>query len=123
MAVCVTEDGARLHLRAAILASERMLNNFSFTRMVASRQRGHPMLRTTVMVLATVAAISGGLSADALARAAAHRGWDGLGDGGADAIVPIPARDQHPPHLQRSERRYDPWGHWGAYYGPMIAHP
>jgi hypothetical protein len=52
------------------------------------------MLRTTVMVLATVAAISGGLSADALARAAAHRGWDGLGDGGADAIVPIPARDQ-----------------------------
>jgi len=80
------------------------------------------MLRTTVMVLATVAAISGGLSADALARAAAHRGWDGLGDGGADAIVPIPARDQHPPHLQRSERRYDPWDHWVGDYGPRIAH-
>jgi hypothetical protein len=81
------------------------------------------MLRTTMMVLATAAALSGGLTADALARAAAHRGWDELGDGGADAIVPIPARDRHPPHLQRSERRYDPWGHWGAYYGPMIAHP
>ncbi len=81
------------------------------------------MLRTTVMVLATVAAISGGLTADALALSAAHSGWDGLGDGGADAIVPIPARDRHPPPPQRSERRYDPWGHWGAYYGPMIAHP
>ncbi len=45
-------------------------------------------------------------------------GW--LGDGGADAIVPTPARDQHPPRLHRSERRYAPWGHWGAYYGPMI---
>ena len=81
------------------------------------------MLRTTMMVLATVAALSGGLTADALALASAHSGWDGLGDGGADAIVQTPARDQHPPHLQRNGRRYDPWGHWGAYYGPMIAHP
>ena len=81
------------------------------------------MLRTAMMGLATVAAISGGLTVDALARATAHSGWDGLGDGGADAIVSPPARDQHPPHLQRSGRRYDPWGHWGAYYGPMIAHP
>jgi hypothetical protein len=54
----------------------------------------------------------------ALALATGHTGWDGLGDGGAHAIVPTPARKQ-----QRSERRYDPWGHWGAYYGPMIAHP
>ena len=81
------------------------------------------MLRTTMMVLATAAVLSGGLTADALALASAHSGWDELGDGGADAIVPTPARDQHHPHLQRSERRYDPWGHWGAYYGPMIAHP
>jgi hypothetical protein len=81
------------------------------------------MLRTTMMVLATAAALSGGLTADALALASAHSGWDGLGDGGADAIVPTSARDQHPPRLQSSERRYDPWGHWGAYYGPMIAHP
>ena len=81
------------------------------------------MLSTTMMVLATAAAISGGLTADALALSAAHSGWDGLGDGGADAMVPTPARNQHPPHFQRSGRRYDPWGHWGAYYGPMIAHP
>jgi hypothetical protein len=81
------------------------------------------MLRTTMMVLATAAALSGGLTANALALASAHSGWDGLGDGDADAIVQTPARDQHPPHLQRSGRRYDPWGHSGAYYGPLIAHP
>jgi hypothetical protein len=79
------------------------------------------MLRTTTtMVLAAVAAISGGLTADALALSAAHRGWDGLGDGRADAIVPTSARGQH---LQRSRRSYDAWGHWGTYYGPLIAHP
>jgi hypothetical protein len=33
--VCVTEDEARLHLRTTICASERMVNNFAFTRMVA----------------------------------------------------------------------------------------
>jgi hypothetical protein len=43
------------------------------------------MLRMTMMVLATVAALSGGLTADALARATAHSGWDGLGDGGGHA--------------------------------------
>ena len=81
------------------------------------------MLRKTMMVLGTAAVLSGGLTADAAALATAHSGWDGLGDGGAHASVPTPARDQNPPRLQRSERRYDPWGHWGAYYGPMIAHP
>ena len=39
------------------------------------------MLRTTMMVLATAAALSGGLTADAFALATAHSGWDGLGDG------------------------------------------
>ncbi len=81
------------------------------------------MLRKTMMILAAAAVLSGGLTADAAALATAHSGWDGLGDGDAHAIVPTPARDQNPPRLQRSERRYDPWGHWGAYYGPMIAHP
>jgi hypothetical protein len=81
------------------------------------------MLRRTMTVLAMAAALTGGLTADAAALATAHSGWDGLGDGGAVAIVSTRARDQHPPHLHHSERRYDPWGHWGAYYGPMIAHP
>ena len=81
------------------------------------------MFRKTMIVLATTAVLSGGPTANAVALAAAHTGWDGLGDGGAHAIVPTHARDQHPPRLQRNERRYDPWGHWGAYFGPMIAHP
>jgi hypothetical protein len=59
-----------------------------------------------------------GVTANAVARATAHSGWDGLGDGGAHGIAPTLARKQQP-----SERRYDPWGHWGGYYGPMIAHP
>ena len=49
------------------------------------------MLRKTMMVLATAAVLSGGLTADAAALATAHSGWDGLGDGGAHAIVPTPA--------------------------------
>jgi hypothetical protein len=65
------------------------------------------MFRKTKIVLATTAVLSGGLTANAVALAAAHTGWDGLGDGGAHAIVPPPARDQR---LQPSERRYDPWG-------------
>jgi hypothetical protein len=40
------------------------------------------MLRRTILVLTTGAALIGGLTGDALARATAHSGWDGLGDGG-----------------------------------------
>jgi opacity protein-like surface antigen len=40
------------------------------------------MLRRTIFVLATAAALSGALTADAVALATAHTGWDGLGDGG-----------------------------------------
>ena len=78
------------------------------------------MFRKTMIVLATSAVLSGGLTANAVALATGHTGWDGLGDGGAHVAPP---RDQDPPPVQRSERRYDPWGHWGTYYGPMIAHP
>jgi hypothetical protein len=77
------------------------------------------MFRKIMIVLATTTVLSGGLTANAVARATGHTGWDGLGDGGAHAIVQTLARKQHPP----SERTYDPWGHWDAYYGPMIAHP
>jgi hypothetical protein len=41
-----------------------------------------------MIVLGTAAALTGGLTADAVALATAHRGWDGLGDGdrlGGDA--------------------------------------
>ena len=74
------------------------------------------MFRNIMIVLATSAVLSGGLTANAVAIATGHTGWDGLGD----EVVSTPARDQRP---QRSERAYDPWGHWGSYYGPMGAHP
>ena len=41
------------------------------------------MSRRTMTVLAMAAALTVGLTADAAARATAHSGWDGLGDGGA----------------------------------------
>jgi hypothetical protein len=78
------------------------------------------MIRKTMIFLATAAVLSGGMIVNAVGLATGHTGWDGLGDGRAHTIVPASARQQH---LQRGERRYDPWGHWGAYYGPMIAHP
>jgi hypothetical protein len=40
------------------------------------------MLRKTIIVLATAAALTGALTADAVALATAHTGWDGLGGGG-----------------------------------------
>ena len=39
------------------------------------------MLRKIIFVLATAAALTGALTADAVALATAHTGWDGLGDG------------------------------------------
>jgi hypothetical protein len=39
------------------------------------------MLRKTIFVLATAAALTGALTADAVALATAHTGWDGLGGG------------------------------------------
>jgi hypothetical protein len=60
------------------------------------------MFRKTLIVLATTAVLSGGLTVNAVALATGHTGWDGLGDGGAHAVVPT-ARDQHRPRLQRSE--------------------
>jgi hypothetical protein len=73
------------------------------------------MFRKIMIVLATTAVFSGGLIANAAARATGHTGWDGLSDGGAHAIVPTLARKQQP-----IERRYDPWRHRGGYYGPLI---
>ncbi len=45
------------------------------------------MLRKTIIVLAAVAALTGGLSGDAVARATGHTGWDGLGDGGGHPLL------------------------------------
>ena len=54
------------------------------------------MLRKTIIVVATAAALTGALTADAVALATAHTGWDGLGGGahiarkhfGGPAVIP-----------------------------------
>jgi hypothetical protein len=53
------------------------------------------MLHKTMIVLAAAAALSGGLTDEAFARATAHSGWDGLGDGRA-----------HPLLSQKTPKRY-----------------
>ena len=50
------------------------------------------MLRKTMPVLATAAALTVGLTADAAALATAHSGWDGLGDGGHTVVGPVAVR-------------------------------
>lgn len=50
-------------------------------------ERERPMLRKTVIVLASAAALCGGLTDDALALATGHSGWDGLGDGVGHPIL------------------------------------
>jgi hypothetical protein len=53
----------------------------------ASRvERELPMMRKIMIVLAAGAALTAGLSDDAVARPTAHSGWDGLGDGGGHPI-------------------------------------
>src|SRR3982074_146065 len=63
------------------MQSERMVVTMFFTGMSAVASTSTSMLRKTMIVLATAAAFTGGLTADAVALATAHTGWDGLGDG------------------------------------------
>jgi len=77
------------------------------------------MLRNAIVVFAIVLALgSSGLSNTAFARG-------GYGGGGFD----VTPRDGHGGHdnrvrdLRHGLRGYggrDMWGHWGAYYGPMV---
>jgi hypothetical protein len=69
-----------------VLRARERIVNFAVLEVVAVAQGGHPMLRKTMTVLAMAAALAAGLTADAAARATAHSGWDGLGDGGAHAM-------------------------------------
>ena len=61
------------------------------------------MLRKTIFVLATAAALTGALTADAVALATAHSGWDGLGDGGGHSSSYRPERHR-PTETSRSYR-------------------
>jgi hypothetical protein len=90
------------------------------------------MLRKTMVVIAIVLLGSSGLSTSAFARSGGH-GGGGRGDsfcgnhlrggfGGirADSFGVYGNRTggSHNGLLAHGNR--DPWGHWGAYYGPMI---
>jgi hypothetical protein len=61
------------------------------------------MLRKTIFVLATAAALTGAPTADAVALATAHSGWDGLGDGGGHSSSYRPERHR-PTETSRSYR-------------------
>jgi hypothetical protein len=54
---------------------------------LSRRRTEEPVLRRTMIVLAAVAALTAGLSHNALALATAHTGWDGLGDGGGQPLI------------------------------------
>jgi len=89
------------------------------------------MLRKTMVVVAIVLLASSGLSADAFARSGGH-GGGGRGDsfrgnhlrgasGGIRADLGVYGNRTGGSHnglLGHGNR--DVWGHWGAYYGPMI---
>ena len=53
------------------------------------------MLRKTMIVLTAAGALTWGLTADAVALATAHTGWDGLGD--ASLTTPGKATKLHKP--------------------------
>jgi hypothetical protein len=63
------------------------------------------MLRKIMIVLAAGAALTAGLSDDAVARATAHSGWDGLGDGGGHPIssqkTPKPGATPRDPRVRK----------------------
>jgi hypothetical protein len=80
------------------------------------------MLRSARLVLAILVLGSFGLSAGAFARDG------GYGAGGAVAesrgnnfgVTPGDGHDGYGTSELRGYGRHDVWGHWGAYYGPMI---
>jgi hypothetical protein len=93
------------------------------------------MLRKTMVILAVALALGGsGLSTSAFARggdSSRHRVGGDLGGagfasgfavGGADrGYGAYSGRDSAFGGEFHGYGRHDVWGHWGAYYGPMIA--
>ena len=72
------------------------------------------MLRKTLIVLATASALTGALTADAVALATAHTGWDGLGDGGGRQYL-NPTRHGPPGNVTKL-------GHTGRPHGTVRGH-
>jgi len=87
------------------------------------------MSRSAIVVLAIVLVLgSSGLSTSAFARGGGGEGevFRGNHFGGGYAVTPGESYGGYSSHASGSRggfRGYggrDVWGHWGAYYGPMI---
>jgi len=87
------------------------------------------MLRNAITVFAIVLVLgSSGLSTGAFARGAGHGGGDGShsnhpGGGFGDTPGGHGGYGNRASGLRGGFRGYgsrDVWGHWGAYYGPMV---
>ena len=85
------------------------------------------MLRKTMVVIAIVFLGSSGLSTSAFARSGGHGGGGGgdsfrgnhlRGDFGGIGVYGNRTGGLH--NGLRGYGKRDAWGHWGAYYGPMI---
>ena len=79
------------------------------------------MLRKTMVALATALALGGSaLPTSAFALGSAFGG--GRMAGGGYAYHSDRVRDYGEVRAANCGRGYewDPWGHWGAYYGPML---
>jgi hypothetical protein len=89
------------------------------------------MLRKTMVVIAIVLLGNSGLSTSAFARSGGHRGGGrddslrgnhlrgGFGAVRGDSFGGYGNRSGSHNGL-RERGKGDVWGHWGAYYGPMI---
>jgi hypothetical protein len=82
------------------------------------------MLRKTIAALAIAFALGGSaLPTSALALGSAFEG-DSIA-GGAYAYHGDRVGNSHRRPLpgQGQRNQWDPWGHWGSYYGPMVHGP
>jgi hypothetical protein len=85
------------------------------------------MLRNAVVVFAIVLALgSSGLSNTAFAYPGGGDSFPGDHFGGGFAVAPSDGHSGHGNRARglrggfRGDGSRDVWGHWGAYYGPMV---
>lgn len=82
------------------------------------------MLRKIMVVLAITLALGGfAPSGSASARGGDYGGGRGLGHAVGDGHGSYDGRVKGLRSGFHEYRRGDAWGHWGAYYGPMIPMP
>jgi hypothetical protein len=79
------------------------------------------MLRKTIVALAIAFALGGAsLPTSAFALASAFGGGRVANSGNAYHSDRVSNLRRWLRHGHERGHRWDPWGHWGAYYGPMI---